>query len=319
MTTPSLIEQPVVSVSNLRVAYGTFEAVKDFSFNVHRGEVFGLVGPNGAGKTSTLKVLAGLLRPSAGSASVCGYDVVRQPHDARRRIGYMADFFGVYDYLTVDEYLSFFGGMYGMKGSVLDEGISAAIAKVALQGKRKAFIHTLSRGMKQRLYLARAFVHRPEALILDEPASGMDPRGRDAMVRTLKTLAGEGTTVVISSHILDELEDLCTDIGVMEAGRFAGIHRLRLTRQGDKAGKRYFLHTPEKDRSRALALAKAMDQVKTAGPASDGIWLDIAGGETAVSEITRAMVGAGIPVLLPAAEKTYLRDIFMRMTKGEIT
>lgn len=319
MTTPSMIDKPVVSVRNLRVTYGTFAAVDDFSFNVHRGEVFGLVGPNGAGKTSTLKVLAGLLRPSDGSASVCGYDVVRQPDDARRRIGYMADFFGVYDYLTVCEYLAFFGGMYGLKNSALADGIAAAVAKVALEGKREALIRTLSRGMKQRLYLARALVHCPEVLILDEPASGMDPRGRDEMVRTLKTLASEGTTVVISSHILDELEDLCTDVGIMEAGRFAGIHRLHLTRQKDKSSKRYFLHTPEKDRSRALALAREMKQVKATGPASDGVWLDVEGDETAVSDITRQMVAADIAVLLPSAEKTYLRDVFMRMTKGEIT
>ncbi len=319
MATTSTIAKPLVCVRNLRVTYGTFDAVHDFSFSVHRGEVFGLVGPNGAGKTSTLKVLTGLLRPSAGSASVCGYDVVKQSDDARRCIGYMADFFGVYDYLTVYEYLTFFGGMYGLQGRSLAAGIDAAIALVSLEGKRQAFIRTLSRGMKQRLYLARALVHGPQVLILDEPASGMDPRGRDDMVRALKKLATDGTTVVISSHILDELEDLCTDIGVMEAGQFAGIHRLHPMQRKDRTGNRYLLHTPETERARALALARTLKQVKAAGPAAAGVWLDIEGDETAVSDIVRQMVAAGISVLLPATERTYLRDVFMSMTKGDIT
>ncbi len=319
MATPSMIAKPVVCARDLRVTYGSFEAVSDFSFSVHRGEVFGLVGPNGAGKTSTLKVLTGLLRPSAGSATVCGYDVVRQSDDARRCIGYMADFFGVYDYLTVYEYLAFFGGMYGLEGQGLAEGMDAAVALVSLEGKREAFIHTLSRGMKQRLYLARALVHRPRVLILDEPASGMDPRGRNDMVRALKKLAAGGTTVVISSHILDELEDLCTDVGFMEAGRFAGIHRLHPMQRKDRTGNRYLLHTPETERPKALALARKMTEVKAAGPAPAGVWLDIEGDETVVGDVVRQMVTAGISVLLPATERTYLRDVFMTMTKGEIT
>lgn len=309
---------PVVHAVDLHVSYGSFEAVRGVSFDVARGEVFGVVGPNGAGKTSTLKVLAGLLRPSAGLAAVCGFDAVGQRDEVRRRIGYMADFFGVYDYLTVREYLEFFGGMYGIAGADLAARIDAVITTVTLGVKRDAPIRTLSRGMKQRLYLARALVHEPPVLILDEPASGMDPRGRDDMVRTLREVAARGTTVLISSHILDELQDLCTVVAVMEAGRLVGTRALRRSDGGAADVRRFLLLTPEPDRARALSLAAASPQVAAAEPAAEGVWLDVRGGDEAVSAVVRQMVAGGIRVLLPAADSSDLKQIFMRMTKGEL-
>ena len=308
---------PVVQVEGLHVAYGAFEAVRDVSFTVGRGVAFGLVGPNGAGKTSTLKVLAGLLRPSGGRAAVAGHDVILERDAMVRNIGYMADFFGVYDYLTVYEYLEFFGGMYGMRGRALRSGIDDAIARVALVSKRDARIATLSRGMKQRLYLARALVHQPSVLILDEPASGMDPRGRDEMVRMLKQTTASGTTILISSHILDELQDLCTVIGVMEAGRLVGLHDL-VGGQNMDTSRRYLLLTPAADRERARGLALELDVVSDIAPTPDGFLLTVTGGEHAVSNVVQAMVRAGVHVLLPRADASDLKDMFLRMTKGEL-
>lgn len=307
----------IVRVEGLRVSYGDFEAVRNVSFTVNRGTAFGLVGPNGAGKTSTLKVLAGLLRPTGGRASVAGHDVALERDAMVRRIGYMADFFGVYDYLTVYEYLEFFGGMYAISGDALVSGIDAAISRVALETKRHARIATLSRGMKQRLYLARALVHGPEVLILDEPASGMDPRGRDEMVRMLGAMAMNGTTILISSHILDELQDLCTVIGVMETGRLVGLHKLG-EGPDSAASRRYRLLTPAGDVEKARALAAGLEAVSQAEPATDGVWLTIAGGEQSVSEVVRAMVHGGVRVLLPPSDASDLKDMFLRMTKGEL-
>ena len=311
--------ESVVQVEDLRVAYGTFEAVRGVSFSVACGSAFGLVGPNGAGKTSTLKVLAGLMRPSGGRAMVQGHDVVRERDAVVRNIGYMADFFGVYDYLTVTEYLAFFGGMYGLEGRTLQSGIKDAIGMVALESKSDSRIATLSRGMKQRLYLARALVHRPAVLILDEPASGMDPRGRDEMVRLLKTMTQRGTTILISSHILDELRDLCTVVGVMEAGRLVGVHGMLDGDVSPEGGARYLLPVPTAERERARSWLAGQGTVSRVDIAPDGFWVTVSGGEDAVCELVQAAVREGIRIVLPRAPESDLKDVFLRMTKGELT
>lgn len=309
--------EPVISVSGLRVAYGVFEAVKGVSFQIAPGEVFGLVGPNGAGKTSTLKVLAGLMRPSAGVARVAGCDVVTARDDVRRQIGYMADFFGVYDYLTVHEYLAFFGGMYGWTGAAIEERITAMLETVSLVVKRDALVRTLSRGMKQRLYLARALVHQPPVLILDEPASGMDPRGRSEMVATLQKVSAGGTTIIISSHILDELQDLCSAVGVMEAGRLVGIRRLR-DAFADIDVRRVSLFAPAADRERALAILSALPCIRGTAASGDALLLEISGGDDVVGDVVKRLVEGGVRVLLPPSGPSDLKEIFLKMTQGEL-
>jgi len=310
--------EPVIAVNGLRVAYGAFEAVRGVSFQVAPGEVFGLVGPNGAGKTSTLKVLAGLMRPSAGVARIAGCDVVSARDDVRRKIGYMADFFGVYDYLTVREYLAFFGGMYGWTGAALEERIAAMLETVSLVVKRDALVRTLSRGMKQRLYLARALVHQPPVLLLDEPASGMDPRGRSEMVATLQKVAAGGTTIIISSHILDELQDLCTTVGIMEAGRLVGTRGLRDESAETADVRRVSLFTPVADRERALALLATLSCVRGTAASGDALLLNVAGGDDAVGGVVKQLVEGGVRVLLPPAGASNLKEIFLKMTRGEL-
>ena len=217
---------PLVSVENLWVSYGKTVAVRGLSFTVPRGEIFGFIGPNGAGKTSTIKVLATLLKPSSGSALVSGIDVAKDPQSVRRKIGYMPDFFGVYDDLTAREYLHFFAAAYRIESQKREAIVRDVLALTDLTGKTDAPVDALSRGMKQRLGLARVLLHDPDLLLLDEPASGLDPRARIEMRELLKELQSMGKTILVSSHILHELAQFCTSIGIVEAGQMVACGSL---------------------------------------------------------------------------------------------
>ena len=216
-----------VKIKNLWVKYGKLTAVRDLSFEIPQGEVFGFIGPNGVGKTSTIKILATLLKPSSGTVTIGGLDVVKQQRDVRLRIGYMPDFFGVYDDLTANEYLHFFAAAYRLPKAKREAVIADVLALTDLTEKRQALVDGLSRGMKQRLSLARVLLHDPDLLLLDEPASGLDPRARIEMRELLKELARMGKTILISSHILHELSELCTRIGIVETGELVTEGSLR--------------------------------------------------------------------------------------------
>jgi len=217
---------PLVLVENLVVSYGKTVAVRGLSFTIPRGEIFGFIGPNGAGKTSTIKVLATLLKPASGRALVAGIDVARDPQSVRRRIGYMPDFFGVYDDLTAREYLHFFAAAYDIASAKREAIVRDVLALTDLSEKTDAPVDALSRGMKQRLGLARVLLHDPDLLLLDEPASGLDPRARIEMRELLKELQAMGKTILVSSHILHELAQLCTSIGIVEAGQLVACGSL---------------------------------------------------------------------------------------------
>ncbi|HEX7166360.1 MAG TPA: ABC transporter ATP-binding protein, partial [Acidimicrobiales bacterium] len=199
--------------------YGALRAVDDVTFDVPAGSVFGLIGPNGAGKSTTFAVLASLLSPTSGRVEVAGADPSVDPREVRRHLGYMPDVMGVYDNLRVDEYLEFFAASYGIGRSSWRALVDGLLELVDLRVKREAMVDSLSRGMKQRLSLARALIHDPSVLVLDEPASGLDPRARVELRTLLGELRAMGKTIVISSHILAELEEMCTEIGIMEAGQ----------------------------------------------------------------------------------------------------
>ena len=216
--TPAAAEPPVITIDGLTKRYGSLFAVRDLRLEVPRGAVFGLIGPNGAGKTTTFSVLASLLKPTAGRVSVLGFDPTRQPREVRKRLGYMPDVLGVYEGLRVDEYLEFFAASYKVPRTRWAATIGTLLELVDLGTKRTARVNSLSRGMKQRLSLARALVHDPEILVLDEPASGLDPRARVELRNLLGELRGMGKTIIVSSHILAEMAEMCTEVGIMEKG-----------------------------------------------------------------------------------------------------
>ncbi|MBI3862649.1 MAG: ABC transporter ATP-binding protein, partial [Planctomycetia bacterium] len=209
----------VVDVENLWVRYGQLAAVRGISLQIPRGEVFGFIGPNGAGKSSTIKVLATLLRDFTGKVKINGLDVLWRPQAVREKIGYVPDFFGVYEDLTVEEYLHFFAAAYRIDRAKRKAIIGDVLELTDLTHKLNSPVDALSRGMKQRLSLARVLLHDPDLLLLDEPASGLDPRARIEMRELLKALKEMGKTILISSHILHELSQLCTRIGIIEAGK----------------------------------------------------------------------------------------------------
>lgn len=209
----------IVNVKNLWVAYGSVQAVRGVSFEIPKGEIYGFIGPNGAGKTSTIKVLATLIAPKSGRVSVCGTDILSDPKKVRGKIGYVPDTFGVYDDLTVKEYLHFFAAAYAIERYNRKKLIDSVLGLTDLTAKLNARVDTLSRGMKQRLSLARVLLHDPELLLLDEPASGLDPRARVEIREFLKELQSMGKTILISSHILHELAQFCTSVGIIEAGQ----------------------------------------------------------------------------------------------------
>jgi ABC-2 type transport system ATP-binding protein len=210
---------PIIETRGLVKRYDDQLAVAGIDMVVGQGEIFGLVGPNGAGKTTTMKILATLLAPTAGEALVCGIPVTEDPIEVRRRIGYMPDFYGVYDDLRVWEYLDFFARCYRVPASRRGPMIGELLEIVGLTEKRDAYVEALSRGMRQRLCLAHTLVHDPQLLILDEPASGLDPRARVEMREILRELRGMGKTILVSSHILPELAELCTSVGIIDRGR----------------------------------------------------------------------------------------------------
>ncbi len=210
---------PVIETRGLVKRYDDQVAVAGIDLVIGPGEIYGLVGPNGAGKTTTMKILATLLPQTAGEAYVCGISVTDHPIEVRRRIGYMPDFYGVYDDLRVWEYLDFFARCYGVPGARRAGMIGELLEIVGLTEKRDSYVETLSRGMRQRLCLAHTLVHDPAVLILDEPASGLDPRARVEMREILRELRSMGKTILVSSHILPELAEMCTGVGIIDRGR----------------------------------------------------------------------------------------------------
>jgi ABC-2 type transport system ATP-binding protein len=208
----------VVQTTNLTKKYGAFTALHELDLVIERGAIHGFIGPNGAGKTTTMRILATLLEPTAGQAWVGGYPVTEAPMEVRKRIGYMPDFFGVYDNMKVWEYLDFFAAAYHVPEAKRKGMIGDLLALVDLSAKRDSFVEELSRGMKQRLCLARTLVHEPELLILDEPASGLDPHARIELRELLKELRALGKTILVSSHILTELAEMCTHVAIIERG-----------------------------------------------------------------------------------------------------
>ncbi len=239
----------MIEIQNLTKKFGSFTALDQLTMTVGEGVVFGFVGANGAGKSTTFSILATLLSPSSGDAFINGKSVVKEPKEVRKLIGYMPDFFGVYDQLKTDEYLDFYGACYGLSEKQRKVLIPQLLELVNLTDKRYEYVDLLSRGMKQRLCLARSLIHDPKVLILDEPASGLDPRARVEMREIIKQLKQMGKTILISSHILPELAEMCDEIGVIDRGKLiahGNVDSIQSKLQGDKNITIKVLHEIEK-------------------------------------------------------------------------
>ncbi len=311
----------IIQMKGLSKRYGTLDALADLHLEIEEGSVFGFIGPNGAGKTTTMRILTTLLKPTAGEASIGDFSVTRQPEQVRRIIGYMPDFFGVYDDMKVWEYLDFFAACYGIPTASRSGMIDDLLALVDLGHKREDFVESLSRGMKQRLCLARTLAHDPQVLILDEPASGLDPRARIEMRELLRELQNMGKTIFFSSHILSEVADICTSIGIMEAGQLVThgrledmrrqfqMHRLIRARVlDDPAGLRNFLQ----ERPEITLMADGQSQER----APDVVEFDFTGDDDGLSRLLQELVAAGYRLVSFSEEPGDLEDVFMRVTKG---
>jgi ABC-2 type transport system ATP-binding protein len=303
----------VIRLDRLTMTYGDVQALRGVTLEVGGGELVGLIGPNGAGKTTAMKILATLLLPTGGDASVDGYSVRTDPQTVRSLIGYMPDFFGVYRDMRVREYLAFFAAAYGMPRAERPRIVADLLELVDLAGKADALIDTLSRGMQQRLGLARVLVHDPRVLILDEPASGLDPRARIDIREILKELRRMGKTILLSSHILPELGDICTQLAIMTRGELVAYGTLAQLR--DKAGVAHQVELEVDDPDRARVLLHGHPAAASISAGTDGrLAVALADGASA-AEVAQVVVGGGLRLTHLAAQVPSLEEIFLRLTQ----
>jgi ABC-2 type transport system ATP-binding protein len=308
----------MIETRDLTKVYGDLYALNRLTLKLDRGDVYGFIGPNGAGKTTTMRILATLLNPTWGEATVCGYSIYNNAKEIRRVIGYMPDFFGVYDDMKVIEYLEFFAAAYRIKGPERKKKCEQVLELVDLGYKRDALVTSLSRGMTQRLGLARVLLHEPQVLLLDEPASGLDPRARIEMRGLLKELRKMGKTILVSSHILPELADICNKIGIIERGKllFDGdvqaairqvqqrvIYDVRLADGQIDAGERLIRALPDVD---------GVERKDDDGVLRVTLKPDVHDG----SFLADAVIKGGLKLNLLREEEIDLEDVFMGITKG---
>ena len=311
----------IIEIQGLSKKYGDLTALHDLTLNIDEGEVFGFIGPNGAGKTTTMRILTTLLKPTSGKAWVAGESVIDNPRAVRRNIGYMPDFFGVYDDMKVWEYLDFFAACYDVPPATRLGMIDDLLALVDLGHKKDAFVDSLSRGMKQRLCLARTLAHDPQVLILDEPASGLDPRARIEMRELLRELKLMGKTIFFSSHILSEVADICTSIAILEAGS--------LVAYGDMAEMKRQLRTHRLIQIRLLGELtpvqefllrhEAVESTITSEEGdipADALRFDFTGDDESLSDLLASLIANNFRVVAFQEETGDLEDVFLQVTKG---
>ena len=311
--------EPFIKIENVTKRYHNVNALNDFSLDIPRGTIYGLIGPNGAGKTTLLRILAALLVPTSGRVWLEQQEVTRSPSVIQRKVGYMPDFFGVYPDLTSAEYLEFYAGIHGISRQKRATVVTDLLELVELSSKRDAMVETLSRGMKQRLCLARALVHDPEVLLLDEPASGLDPRARVELRELVRTLQGMGKTVIISSHILLELAEMCTDIAILQGGQLVVAGDVEKVTHQLGGGRQLEVHV--------LALEyvnETMDILKESADISNvtniddtGIQADFAGDDIAMHRILANLITKGLPItsFAPRSGGGRLEEVFMHITE----
>jgi ABC-2 type transport system ATP-binding protein len=309
--------ESMIKLENVSKFYKTFPAVNNLNLEIGRGEVFGFIGPNGAGKTTTIKMLATLMLPSEGKLSVGGYDIAREPREVRRIIGYMPDSFGVYEDLLAWEYLDYFAALYHLNPAQRKRAIDDVLELTDLTIKRDAQVMSLSRGMKQRLCLAKTLLHDPAVLLLDEPASGLDPHARIEIRELIRELCRMGKTVLVSSHILTELADFCTSIGIIEAGRLLAAGRIdEITAK--LAGNVVIEIMVKGDPALALEALAERPEVKRSTCDGRTIHAEFSGQPDEVDELLEYLVNRGVRLLGFTRTEANLEDIFLKITRGVV-
>jgi len=308
----------VIHIRDLRHRYKTHQALAGVSFSVQRQSIHGFVGPNGAGKTTTLKVLATLLRPQTGSVSVFGHDIVQERKAVRRRIGFMPDHFSMYRQMTVFEYLDFFGAAYGLALAQRDKIIGDVLALTDMAGRKDDLINGLSRGMQQRVSLARVLVHDPDLLLLDEPASGLDPRARIELMEILEELRRLGKTIFISSHILSELATLCDHVTILDRGevKYTGTMRgLIANNDGETCTYQLTLAATHPATADALAKLPGMNRVTPPAPNEARYTLNFDRAQLPLNAILRTAIETGGEVVSFTEDVKHLNQAFMDLTE----
>ncbi len=307
----------MLELRNLVKQYGKFTAVDHLNLTIPDGSIFGFVGPNGAGKTTTMRMMAGLLRATDGSILLNDVDMTKNATLLRSKIGYMPDFFGVYDNLKVTEYMDFYAGTYEIPYKERDAIINNLLEIVDLSHKKDAYVDSLSRGMKQRLCLARSLVHDPDLLILDEPASGLDPRARVEMKEVLKQLQVMGKTVVISSHILPELAEMCTEVGIINHGKVATQGTVQEIMR--KLTQKRVIHVKFMgDAQPVTKILQQMPMIQNIEEQTTDVQFAFDGTEEQLADVLKQLVVADIPVLSFKEKEGNLEEIFMQVTGGEM-
>jgi ABC-2 type transport system ATP-binding protein len=317
----------IVEIQQLSKRFGKREVVKNINLSVEQGEIFGLVGPNGAGKTTTMRMLVTLLQPDQGEIHVGGYSLRKDPREVRRMLGFMPDAFGVYGEMSVFEYLDFFGACYGIYPAQRASLIKDLLELVDIGHRRDDMVDTLSTGLKQRLGLARVLIHDPSLLVLDEPASGLDPRARVEIRELLREVARLGKTIIFSSHILVDVAELCTRVGIIEDGKLVAMGTL--SQLAEKMLSQHLIRVGflnQREPAEAITALSALAGVSNVRQAdgSDQIGrflleAEFSGDETDLTDLLAQLLQKGLPVVYFSEENKNLEEVFLRATQGIVS
>ena len=297
--------------------YGSFRAVDGLTLHVPKGDLFGFIGPNGAGKTTSIRMLCGLLKPDFGNIYIAGYELRRQSEAVRRCIGYVPDFFGVYDNLKVKEYMEFYGSIYGISDYDVKKMTGDLLELVNLTGQEEAYVDGLSRGMKQRLCVARALLHNPELLVLDEPSSGLDPKARVEMKELLMNLNSMGKTIIISSHILADIAEMCTSMGIMNRGRLVTAGKMEDI-LGLGRNEHHVIISVSSDTQQAALCMKELPGISLVSLKENELVINFDGTDQELNRIIGSLMTAGVMVSGFRREESNLETLFIQLTSGAI-
>lgn len=306
----------MLKIRNLRKLYGNYHALDGLDMEIEEGALYGFVGPNGAGKTTTIKIISGLLMPDAGDVEIDGIDALAQPYRLKEKIGYVPDYFGVYDNLKVSEYMEFFESCYGMEGLTARKRSQTLLEQVGLGDKLDFYVDGLSRGMKQRLSLARALLHEPVLLVMDEPAAGLDPRTRLEFRETVRELNQQGMTILLSSHLLTDLTELCTDVGIIDGGRMLLTGSVEEIIEKIHTSKPIVITVCDNIQT-ALSLLKEHPLVRSISVKEQEILVQFSGSGRQESQLLTELVQSGVHVRGFMREPGSLEAVFMQLTRRE--